>query len=192
MPTHVTTTTHRGGGPVTNTFHRRLNLSADTGVGGFTHGMVNSSYVGPTLGMRAGIELSPWFEIEGRMLAMGNPGYATNIGEDNHLLTTGTSAVARFNIPLRVATPYFFSGVGSYRTNVVNTDGGDHSNSPLRDHSTTAVPMGTGVMVPITRHWGIGAEGTYHYVLDGEGYSSDPRYETHGFWTANSVLRVSM
>jgi hypothetical protein len=172
-------------------FGMDLGVSAmnESGPFGFGNGVGAVTNAGPAWGLRAGIELVPWLALEARYVGMYNSAQAS-VGPAGGVgfLTTGGEAVVRLTAPLPFVHPYVFGGVGYYDNALVGSVG-----SELNSSSEAGVPMGFGLEVPLTWHFSLGAEATYHFLLH-ESFSSVTTNGIDGgdLSTFNAVLRLRL
>ena len=182
----------RGGGP--EMFRPRLVLGLDTQVAGYSGGYGDAVQPGPLVGLRGGVALGNWFEIEGRGFYMNNHGVRHSLGEGVSQNTWATAGVVRLNIPLPVIHPYIFSGIGVLHTTAsqIGVDNNGSVNTPLINNTAGFVPMGGGVNFALHRDWQLGAEGGYNYIWDHTGFATNPALNVNGFWQTGLVLRYLM
>jgi hypothetical protein len=136
---------------------------------GFGTGTGSATKLGPSWGLRAGVELTRWFAIEAHYIGMNNPADdSVSVGGSRSLLTNAATAELRFTAPTPYVQPYLFFGAGWYSTSV----SGSSTSTEFFGSSQLGVPIGVGFQVPLPRGLSLGAEMTYHRFF-GESYSEN-------------------
>jgi hypothetical protein len=128
---------------------------------GFGKGVGSATNPGPAWSILAGVEVLPWLAVEARYLGMYDAANASVGGSGGYLASAGT-AVVRLTAPLQYVRPYLFGGIGYYNFGF----SGGAAGSPLLSTSQPGVPLGVGVDVPLSYHFSIGAEASYHFQLN--------------------------
>jgi hypothetical protein len=179
----------------------QLFFGADLGFGGmveggpfgFGSGTGSVTTFGPSWGLRFGVDFLPWLGVEARYVGMYNAGRSSVSQQGNvGYLTDGGEAVVRLILPLRYVHPYVFGGVGVY-DNALAASAAARAFSTLTSNTGAGIPMGFGVDVPLSWHLSIGAEATYHFLLN-ESFSPNTAAGIDGadLTTFNAVLRMRL
>ncbi len=156
-------------------------LGFDTGVGSITS-------TGPAWGARVGVELLPWFAIDGHYIGMSNRADASqSIGGRRTLLTNAAVAELRFTLPTHSVEPYAFIGAGVYSTKITGTS----KSTPLYGSTEFGVPIGLGLGVPLCPGLSLGAEIAYHRLF-GEAFEDNDDIGGGDPTSATVVLRARL
>jgi hypothetical protein len=136
---------------------------------GFGTGTGSITSLGPSWGLRFGVELASWFAIEAHYVGMTNHADdSVSVGGGRGLFTNAAAAELRFTAPTPYVQPYLFFGAGWYATAVT----GSSTSTQLTQSSELGVPIGVGFQVPLSHGLSLGAEMTYHRLF-GESFAED-------------------
>lgn len=161
---------------------------AEGGPFGFSSGTGSIASTGPAWGLRAGLEIAPWFALEAHYIGLYNrTDTAVSNGERRGLLTTAGAIELRFTVPTPVIQPYLFFGPGIYSTSV----SGSAATTQLTGSTEFGIPVGIGFLVPLPKGLSIGAEGTYHRLF-GESFAADEEISGADPVSATAVLRARL
>jgi Outer membrane protein beta-barrel domain len=156
----------------------------DDGVGGVTS-------AGPAWGLRLGVDLLSWLGLEARYFGAFNDGKGiVTVGGDVAYLLSSGELVVRLTLPVPFARPYIFSGIGVYNFQLTGTPAA-RTASLLNSTTQAGVPIGVGVEFPLSWHFSLAVEATYHFQL-GESFSSVDNIAGGDFSTLTGVMRFRM
>jgi hypothetical protein len=177
----------RGGGPVTPAYMPRMHIGIEGGGSGWAGHATNAINEGGTWGARIGLDFFRWLSIEGRYF-----GSANNLRDHSGVVSVvnGGSGVLVAGVPIGIARLYGFAGIGGYHFDQWFSTGA--ANSPLHVFNTAVVPMGAGLDFMIGHNFSLGAEGTFHYLVDHQNITNDVNSADGHMWTATGVLRVHL
>lgn len=165
----------------------------ESGPLGFGNGVGAVTDPGPSWGLRLGVDIVPWFGVEGRYVGMSDSAHASvSAAGSVGYVTTGAEAVLRFTAPFPFVHPYLFGGVGYYDSTLIGSSGAK-AGSPMNGSSELGFPMGVGLDIPLTWHLSLGAEATYHFLYH-ESFSAVSANDQDGgdLTTFNAVMRMRL
>lgn len=155
---------------------------------GFGTGIGSITSTGPVWGARVGVELLPWFAIDGHYIGMSNRADASqSVGGRRSLFTNAAVAELRFTIPTPYVEPYAFVGAGVYSTKITGTS----LSTPLYGSTEFGVPIGLGFGVPLSPGLSLGAEVVYHRLF-GEAFEDNDDIGGGDPTSASAVLRARL
>jgi len=165
----------------------------ESGPFGFGNGIGTVTSAGPAWGARVGLEILPWLAVEGRYVGMYNAvyGWVSPAGAVG-FLTTGGEAVVRLTAPLPYVHPYVFAGGGYFDSSLIGLPSA-RAGSVLFSSSEPGMVGGLGLDIPLSWHFSLGAEMTYHFLV-GESFSNNDTNGVDGgdITTFNLVGRLRL
>jgi hypothetical protein len=155
---------------------------------GFKTGTGSITSTGPVWGARIGVELLPWFALEGHYIGMSNRADASvSVGGRRSLFTNAAVAEFRFTVPTRYVQPYAFVGAGVYSTKIT----GSSTSTPLYGSTEFGLPIGLGFGVPLCPGLSLGAEVVYHRLFS-EAFADNDDIGGGDPTSASLVLRARL
>jgi hypothetical protein len=131
---------------------------------GTAKGIGRALSAGPNIGLRASLEIKPWFAVDARGIFTNNEGNDyVGLGS---LTTVGGFGAARFTAPFEYVRPYAFLGVGGFSVTASGTS------TQLTGGTYSAYVGRVGALVPLNRVIDVGAELSYIH-LNGETLSTN-------------------
>lgn len=154
----------------------------------FDSGTGSVTQTGPAWGLRLGVDLLPWFGLEGRYVGSYISGNAQAAGVG--FLMTGGEFVVRFTLPTPYVRPYVFGGIGVYGFALLGSDAATTA-SMLNSSTQSGVPIGIGVEVPLSWHVSFAVEAAYRFLI-GESFSANDAIGGADLTTFSGVMRFRL
>jgi hypothetical protein len=161
----------------------KITVTAETGLGGYTSALGDSSRVGPMWGVRAGVELPRFQWIDGEVAYQGirNGIDDPAVGDNQAIFRHNLQAFAKAGVPLGDLRPFIGAGLGISYVDVTDVADGI---GPYRNDIMEEVPLGVGV--EYQRSWFFAsARTTYSLLFNDEFVEPTPASNNPGgnLWT---------